>query len=732
MSFKRKSGTSVISDAIRARKEADAQATAMANSWTPFGTKLLNKPHGNAASLRPSTTAQIDSSPTKIPFVVDSRANSLQPTTAAASALSQQQQPPFPQAAPPVISMPPPHPQAAVAAAAAPHSADIIVQPGRFLARKVYVASPKAIAAEAAAKAYLPLVERYRPTALCQIAGHTQSIDQLQRWIRRHALRRKQTRAAAFIRGPYGVGKTCAAKLALKEAGYTIVEVGCAEVMESKGKSLRDLVALYATRASLCGPVGILVDAIDSISSYGADVRESGRDSGDMDKRDKLGKFSEWLRSADVDVTWPIIITCTNMSSKFVRDVQSQCDVIYFNPPSYDSMRRFIEPIMTREKMLLGQEAIANMLTGCAGDVRSLLCMLEWRNRSARTAGGQDLPAVKNSTMQLDLAPDIFKTTEYLLRSSRAGLNLNVAAYLAESDPAMYASMVAHNYIGVFGDAEEKKLSAEERARMPPEFLQWCTSAGADPAKVWSQNTAYNTATLKKICRVADDLSSSDMMGLGSQEATCLSAYTVHATKYADTPANEDSPLDNFGSGPIAFPSSILRHRSQLMARKKTRADIASKFSQLSGGGGMTACEFLDRMQLTNALSKSERDGHLAEAHISTSDWDMARWAAQATAPTAAVAAVPPEAAAAAPKKPRTYKRKQSEAPPPPPKRGRPPSKRGRPPSKGGGRKRRKLSDDEKDTTAAKATGQPSAPSPQLSLMSSEKLAARFKKTTPR
>lgn len=110
----------------------------------------------------------------------------------------------------------------------------------------------------------LPLTERYRPQSSEELIGNQRAVNELRHWIK---VKKTQLDIplVALLYGPPGVGKTTAAHVLLKEAGYRVTEINASEARQGK-----ELIQLIQRRNDFC--VGgdtvasaVIVDEVDGL-----------------------------------------------------------------------------------------------------------------------------------------------------------------------------------------------------------------------------------------------------------------------------------------------------------------------------------------------------------------------------------------------------------------------------------------------------------------------------------
>ena len=97
-------------------------------------------------------------------------------------------------------------------------------------------------------------VNKYRPTTLNQIVGHSLQIKKIQEWL--NSLKQKQKNTAIIISGNHGIGKTLTVKLILEEAGYIVRIINPSEIKNFR--NLDDFDEYYHQENSIISKLNFL------------------------------------------------------------------------------------------------------------------------------------------------------------------------------------------------------------------------------------------------------------------------------------------------------------------------------------------------------------------------------------------------------------------------------------------------------------------------------------------
>lgn len=258
-------------------------------------------------------------------------------------------------------------------------------------------------------------VDSYRPKLLSEIIGQKTSIDSLLSWLR--AWPPADGPRGALVTGPPGIGKTTATHLAVKHAGFELVELNASN--ERSGLAIRR----WFEEASRSGCVGkrrvIVMDEVDGMSS------------GD---RGGVGELARIIRVC----SFPIICIANDRTPK-LRPLVSCClDVRFSRPTKTVIAKTLMATVVKDQRLTVNASALETLCERNGNDIRSILNFLQFSSRSSSpsSAGGKD---------EL-LRIDAFSAAGRLFGSS--GSTLEYRSNLVFVDFGLIPLMVAEGYIG--------------------------------------------------------------------------------------------------------------------------------------------------------------------------------------------------------------------------------------------------------------------------------------------
>ena len=221
---------------------------------------------------------------------------------------------------------------------------------------------------------------KYAPTQLSQICGNKAQVERICKWLTDWAKSRKYdfskrgaegmggTRAI-LISGPPGIGKTTAAHLAAKLAGYDVIETNASDARSKKlveagiGEAMNNtsLLGFFAgdgkTADAARKNIVLIMDEVDGMSA------------GDRGGIAALAKFCK-------KTSVPLILICNERRLPKMKPLDHVAMDIKFIRPTVDMIRSRIMTICHREGLKLPPQVVSQLIEGSNKDIRQVINML--------------------------------------------------------------------------------------------------------------------------------------------------------------------------------------------------------------------------------------------------------------------------------------------------------------------------------------------------------------------
>ncbi|WBR14498.1 Replication factor c large subunit [Pandoravirus kuranda] len=312
---------------------------------------------------------------------------------------------------------------------------------------------------QATERSALPLCQRTQPESPDVLLLERNRATELFRWVKRRAGKAEGIQRAAILMGPPGSGKTAAARVFLRAAGFQVVEFGPGSL--STECSLADQVRRVVQRKPLPGtrPPAVLIDDFDGLCAIDRDAescarRDRATDGAGGTGRARLGNLVAVI--AEAKASSPPIIVCSNDSgSAEVRLVREVCHETWFDAIPRARLTHLAKITAARQGYALGDVDAGRLADTASGDIRRLLNGLDLLLRVNRGRAGPATP------VPVDMGSDTFMgnfgAVESLLsgRTSPGNRPIDCAAAtdIYRSDPLLRRAMIHHNYMRTVADA---------------------------------------------------------------------------------------------------------------------------------------------------------------------------------------------------------------------------------------------------------------------------------------
>ncbi|KUJ18427.1 DNA replication factor C, large subunit [Mollisia scopiformis] len=221
---------------------------------------------------------------------------------------------------------------------------------------------------------------KYAPTSMNQICGNKGQVEKIQAWLKGWAKAHKYNfekkgpdglggYRAIIIHGPPGIGKTTAAHLAAKLAGYDVIESNASDTRSKKlvETGLNDVLDNNSLLGYFSGNgkdidkqkknIVLIMDEVDGMSA------------GD---RGGVGALAKVCKKTHI----PMILICNDRKLPKMKPFDFVTFDIPFRRPTLDQIRSRIATICHREGLKLPMNVIDALVEGSNKDIRQIINML--------------------------------------------------------------------------------------------------------------------------------------------------------------------------------------------------------------------------------------------------------------------------------------------------------------------------------------------------------------------
>ncbi|KAG2453593.1 hypothetical protein HYH02_001811 [Chlamydomonas schloesseri] len=374
-------------------------------------------------------------------------------------------------AAPPATAAPASQPQTQSQHPSQPPTQRPATQPGAAAGAGPSSARPagvaRAPAAAGDASQYQLWVDKYKPRNSVELVGNNTLVDNLRAWLlnwEQVHLRgaaaptakgggskpKDLSKKAALLSGPPGIGKTSAAHIIAREAGFEVVEMNASDTRNKAGKTsegiagkqsniIKEMVTsttlppgMFGGGAGAGGGTAprrqlLVMDEVDGMS--GGD-RGGIQDLIDTIKRSKI----------------PIICICNDKYNQKLKSLRNHCLELEFRKPTTVQISKRMSEIAAREGLSVNQATMEALVTGAGGDLRLILGQLQMvRLRSVAVSFDDVKSGRLGSSKDTDRSP--FECSRQLLEPSSGSLSVSDRLDLVFADSDLVPLLLQENYL---------------------------------------------------------------------------------------------------------------------------------------------------------------------------------------------------------------------------------------------------------------------------------------------
>lgn len=286
-------------------------------------------------------------------------------------------------------------------------------------------------------------LDKYAPTKITDIIGHTDNILKLTFWLRNFSSKNPVPMGGIFgsaviVSGIHGIGKSITIKLLLEEMNFNPISISSSNIKDNK------TIAKYLLAGGnnvTEGQAGTIEDILSNKK-----LALIIHDTENITLSTEKNMLIELYKENEKRKLFPIVFLTNEQHSKLISDIKKNCCEINFTPPSVDELLILIRKICVEENINTADENILrNIIKFTQYDIRKLIFLLQdlkftYNNELI------DLPKLKAfflSSQKKDKDIGLFEGTRELLDNYK---KIDKCLALYETEKVLLPLMIFENY----------------------------------------------------------------------------------------------------------------------------------------------------------------------------------------------------------------------------------------------------------------------------------------------
>lgn len=392
-------------------------------------------------------------------------------------------------------------------------------------------------------------VDKYKPKASNELRGQIRCIRRIKEWL---ASFEPQKSKPLLFYGPPGIGKTTAAHLCCKEAGYKVVELNASD--QRNKKIVEDIVRSMTcnSRINFFGRASetkdaLIIDEVDGMA-------------GNEDRGGIAALIQEIKRTRK-----PIIFICNDGQSRKIMSLRNYCETLEFRRPEVSDISSVVFNIASKESLSIDPTTVEELIESTNRDIRQVVNFLSLFKQT-------------NKNQNFSIKTTRLNPFEATKKAFKRGESLDSRTDCFFADYNIIPLFIFENY-----------------CRQQPSNLKTASRKPKNP----------QIHLLKKISKAIDSICMGDLIEKqirANQSWSLLPLHAVFSTAIPSAYMNSDSV------GRIEFPQ-FLGKLSNAKKRLRMQQELSSHMC-LQVRGGLNA-DYYDvlRERLTGPLIRDGVDG---------------------------------------------------------------------------------------------------------------------------
>lgn len=245
------------------------------------------------------------------------------------------------------------------------------------------------------------MAEKYRPKGYFELLGNDDANRQILRWL--HYWRScvfgtesilneytdrlgRPLKKVLLIHGPPGTGKTSAAHVISKQAGFDVLEINASDERGAAAVTYRIESAVRSHQVASKKPVLIVADEVEGASERGFVgaltniLKEDEKALNWVQKEDTTKHGLRRQKAKPKLLLRPIIAICNDVWSPNLRSLRARSEIVNFRKHAPIRLLKHLEAICLKENIRVPTRRLSQIAEQCDYDLRACLNAIQFNN----------------------------------------------------------------------------------------------------------------------------------------------------------------------------------------------------------------------------------------------------------------------------------------------------------------------------------------------------------------